>query len=200
MKLRGPLPAIIVSLLVLGSALSYVRQQGQLQFLELAAYDLLVGQVQSGPDAPTAVSLVLITEHDIQALGNWPLTDAQLHDILNRIIALQPEIIGLDIYRDLAVPPGTAELLALFQQDARIIGIEKFPGKDSPGIPPPSVLQQKGHVGFSDLVVDRGGLTRRSLLFQNHEQRTGYAFALQLALGYLYPRGVLIATNCCNIH
>lgn len=190
MKLRGPLPAIIVSLLVLGSALSFVRQQGQLQFLELAAYDLLVAKVPSSPDAPTAVSLVLITESDIQTLGNWPLTDAQLNDILKRIIALQPEIIGLDIYRDLAVPPGTAELLALFRRESRVVGIEKFPSEGSPGVPPPSELQHKGHVGFSDLVVDRGGLTRRSLLFQSHGQRTGFAFALQLALGYLYPRGI----------
>lgn len=190
MKLRGPLPTVIVSLLVLGSALSLLRQQGQLQFLELAAFDLLVANVPSGPDAPTAVSLVLITEPDIQALGNWPLTDAQLHDILKRIIALQPEIIGLDIYRDLAVPPGTAELLALFRQEAHVIGIEKFPGEGSPGIPPPAELQRKGNVGFSDLVVDRGGLVRRSLLFQNHDQRTGFAFALQLALRYLYPRGI----------
>lgn len=190
MRLRGPLPAIVASLLVLGSALSLVRQQGQLEFLELVAYDLLVANVARGPDTPTAVSLVLITEPDIQALGNWPLSDAQLHDILSRILSLQPEIVGLDIYRDLAVPPGNAELNALFAREHRIVGIEKFPNTDSPGIPPPPALQQKGQVGFSDLVTDSGGLTRRSLLFQSHEQRTGFAFALQLALSYLYPRGI----------
>lgn len=190
MQLRGPLPAILGSLLILGAILTLVRQQGHLQFLELTAYDLLAARIPNAAETTTAVSLVLITEPDIQALGNWPLTDDQLHGILNRIVDLQPEVVGLDIYRDLAVPPGTEKLRALFERESRIVGIEKFPSDGGPGIPPPPVLQQKGQIGFSDLVTDSGGLTRRSLLFQNDGQRTGFAFSLQLALSYLYPRGI----------
>jgi len=190
MRQRSPLWLALLALVLLAALLSLARQQARLQFLELAAYDLLVAGVGTGFRAPAAVSLLLISESDIQRLGNWPLSDQQLHDILSGVLALGPKAVGVDIYRDLAVPPGAERLRALLGGDPRILAIEKFPAADSPGVPPPRVLRDTGRVGFSDLISDPGGVVRRGLLFLSHEGRTGYAFSLQLALAYLEGAGI----------
>jgi adenylate cyclase len=190
MRQRSPFLVIAFSVLLLGALLSLARQQGYLQYLEMAAYDLLLASTARGFATPPAVSLLLISEADIQQLGNWPLSDAQLDDILTRIVAMRPQVVGIDIYRDLEVPPGTQALQALLRDEPRIVAIEKFPGAGSPGVPPPPVLRGSDRVGFSDLVTDRGGVARRSLLFLSDGNRTGYAFSLRLALAYLAAQGI----------
>jgi adenylate cyclase len=88
------------------------------------------------------------------------------------------------------VPPGHAALNALWRSDHRLVAIEKFPAHDSPGVAPPDVLDGTERVGFSDLLTDDDGVVRRSLLFQSFDGRTGYAFALRLALAYLAVEGI----------
>ncbi len=168
-----------------------LRSQGYLQFLELAAYDLLVAKAY--PDnvvRDPPITLIDVTEEDIHQLGNWPVTDLQLTDVLSTLLQAEPRVVGVDIYRDLPVPPGRPELDELLSSHERIVVIEKFPGADDPGIPPPSVLQGSTQVGFSDFVTDGRGTVRRGLLFLANDERVGYAFALRLALAYLAGEGV----------
>ncbi len=183
-------PVLLAAAVFLALALGWLRQAGHLQFLELAARDLFLSLHPGTLTAPPPLTLVLISEADIQRIGNWPLTDDQLVRVLRRILAQNPRVIGLDIYRDLPVPPGTEALSDLFAGESRIIGIEKFPAPGSRGIAPPAALANTTRVGFSDLVLDEGGMVRRGLLFQTHEGRTGYAFGLRLALAWLAPRGI----------
>jgi adenylate cyclase len=168
-----------------------LRIQGYLQFLELAAYDLLVATAAADIDPDNSpITLIEVTEEDIQHLGNWPVTDRQLTEILHRLMAAQPRVIGVDIYRDLPVPPGRPALDALLSSAPGIIAIEKFPEAGDSGISPPPVLEGTQQVGFSDLVADRGGVVRRGLLFLADGERVGYAFALRLALAYLAGEGL----------
>lgn len=190
MWLRSPLPAIAATSLLLGVLLSLTRQQGYLQFLELAAYDLMATTLNTHAMRPPVTTMVLINEADINGLGNWPLTDEQLQNILARLLIFNPAALGLDIYRDLAVPPGNSALQQLLGDDSRIFGIEKFPAATRVGIPPAPALRDSPRVGFSDLVNDTGGVVRRNLLFQSHGERTAYAFSLRLALAYLAARGI----------
>jgi len=178
--------------------LSFARHQGYLQFLELVGYDLLLSLLNKAPRSTLQVALVLVTEDDIQTLGNWPLTDEQLTTSLRALLTLDPVAVGLDIYRDLAVPPGTDDLMKLLKEEERIIAIEKFPSSTQAGIPPPRVLQGSQRTGFSDLVVDTGGVVRRALLFQSNDRRTGYAFALRLALVFLQRHGIYPAPGRDN--
>jgi adenylate cyclase len=189
---RSPTPAIPFAIftVALFGLLALLRAQGYLQFLELAAYDVMVATASRNAETAPPILLVEITERDIQTLGNWPLTDAQLHTALQRLLAAKPQVIGVDIYRDLPIPPGSEALDQLLREDQRIIVIEKFPGIDTPGIPPPPILQDTEQVGFSDLVSDAGGVIRRSLLFQASDERSGYSFALRIALRYLFSKGV----------
>jgi adenylate cyclase len=191
--------------LLLGLALAFVvgtialaRQLGDLQFLELAAYDLLVATDTRGSPWKPPIIVINVTEADIHRLGNWPLNDDQLASTLESLLRAGPRVIGLDIYRDLPVPPGTKRLHRLLQGHPQIIAIEKFPGAGSPGIPPPPVLAGTDRVGFSDLVSDPGGIIRRNLLFQANDTEVGYSFSLRLALAYLAADGVYPQPGAAN--
>ncbi len=181
------LPTLVV--LVFG-LLAGLRAGGQLQPAELAAYDLMVGTARRSSARPPPIVLVEIGESDVQRLGNWPLTDRQLAEILRRLLAGEPRVIGVDLYRDLPVPPGSTELNALWRNEPRLIAIEKFPSPGSPGIGPPPVLAGSERVGFSDTLPDPDGVVRRNLLFLANDTRMGYSLSLLLALNYLAKEGI----------
>jgi adenylate cyclase len=213
-RLDSPLPWLAVALTVLVAALTWLRNAGHLQFLELAAYDVLVATATRPGGLKPPITLIDITEADIQRMGNWPLTDLQLAEALRRILDAEPRVVGVDIYRDLPVAtrtPSAAELLLgsglahwlepsaqrghavlerLLLGDSRIVVIEKFPSADSPGIPAPPVLAGSDRVGFSDLVSDPGAIIRRNLLFQFAGERLGHSLGLRLALSYLAAEGI----------
>jgi adenylate cyclase len=145
-----------------------------------------------GPFDPlpdSRILLLTVTERDIHD-HSWPLPDGVLAQALARLARYQPRAIGLDIYRDVPVPPGTAQLTAALSSDRRIIGVMKFREGSSVGVPPPAVLKEADRVGFNDIIVDPGGTVRRGLLFLDDGSTTSQAFALRLALSYLEAEGV----------
>ena len=196
MKLMGkllqfPLPAsLLVSTLVFLIILG-VRITGLLESLELAAYDgfIRLRKDISGPDS--RIVLINITEKDIRKQGRWPLSDATLAHVLTILNQCQPRAIGLDIYRDVSVPPGRNELNGILTENPHIITAMKFGVEGDSGIPPPFVLRDKDQaVGFNDIVVDPGGIVRRGLLFLDDGRKNVYSFALRLALLYLQAEGI----------
>ena len=62
--------------------------------------------------ADPRILLVTVTERDIQKHGTWPLPDGILAEAVEMLGRHQPRAIGLDIYRDIPVPPGSARLAA----------------------------------------------------------------------------------------
>jgi adenylate cyclase len=145
------------------------------------------------PDAPapdTRVVLISITEADIQRLGGWPVPDGILARTLRIVGGHEPRAIGLDIYRDVPVPPGTDELDVVFRGDPRIVVVTKFGEGASSGVRPPAALRDSDQVGFNDILVDPGGIVRRGLLFLDDGQTVVHSFALRLALRYLAQEGV----------
>jgi len=185
---RRLLAAVAISLAV-ALALYLVRAQGLLQPLELAGYDLGV-TLGPGTSEPAPVTLVLISENDIQALGRWPVPDRELAAALEAILANGPAAVGVDIYRDVSVPPGSNSLQALLAGDDRLIGIFKFPGAGTPGVSAPPALAATDRVGFSDLPLDADSIVRRGLAFMDDGAQTAWAFSLRVALRYLDDRGV----------
>jgi CHASE2 domain-containing sensor protein len=61
-------------------------------------------QPDAGPDPRLLV--VEIAESDIQAQNQWPLNDRTLAELLEKLQQYQPEVIGLDLYRNIPQPPG----------------------------------------------------------------------------------------------
>lgn len=183
--LRRPVMFGVMQVTVLFVCLVAVREAGILQTLELRAYDffleLFVDEVVEDP----RIALINITESDIQQLGQWPLSDESLAALITTLQAHNPAVIGIDIYRDLPIPPGSAALDALLSQHGNVIMVEKIGAGVHTGVPPPAVLAGSAQVGFSDLLVDPDGVVRRGLLFLDDGTDVFYSLSLRLALYYL---------------
>jgi adenylate cyclase len=160
---------------------------GHLQSFELFAYDWCTRLLPKISEMNTRIVLITIDENDIRKQG-WPLPDAALAKALSILTSYDALSIGVDIYRDIPIPPGSDELESILTHNPRIVGMMKF-GQE--GIPPPSILKDTAQVGFNDMIVDPDGVVRRALLFLDEGTSVAYAFALRLALLYLEPEGII---------
>ncbi len=185
-------PAIVglgIGLLVFFSVVG-VYYMGRLEPLELAAYDGLIRLSVSAQVSQPRVALVTISETEIQSLGHWPLSDADLAHVLGALIPYRPVAIGVDIYRDVSVPPGHENLTRFLTENSNVVFPMKCRTTGQTGIQPPAVLMNTDQVGFVDMVVDQDGIVRRGLLFMDDGQNSYYALSLRLALKFLASRGV----------
>ena len=200
-----PPPATVIVFLI--------RATGLLQGSELAALDVFFRlRPWDGPDK--RVLVVGISESDLQQYGH-PINDQLLAQALAYIAAGQPRAIGLDIYRDLPVPPsyreivqqfqdqpelllqnpplepGHAQLNQLYREIDNLIGIAKITGGVDRVAPPP-VLAELGRVGANDLPRDQDGRLRRAFLYLTdpQSQEIVLSIGLHLALLHLEPYGI----------
>jgi len=168
------------------------RGFGWLEPWELAAYDWFIRLRPRASVSDPRIVLIIINEEDIHFQNQWPfLTDVTLTHVLKILTQYQPRVIGVDIFRDMPVPPGYEELKDILTSNRNIIMVMKAGGETSEGIPPPVVLKDTEQFGFSDILVDPDDVVRRGLLFLGDRGRTIYSFALRLALRYLQAEGIL---------
>lgn len=171
-----------------GGFVIVLRLAGLLQSWELEAQDQLFYWRPPESDSKR-VAIVEINEGDLQKAGQWPIPDAVMAQLLQKINAHHPQAIGLDIYRDMPVQPGHEEFVKVVRAMPNLIGIERLKDEKSLGVPAPPMLNQQ-QVGFNNVVVDLDGKVRRSLLYWHVEGKAHTSFALQLALNYLKARGI----------
>jgi adenylate cyclase len=164
----------------------------------LSTYDWYIRLQPEALTLDPRIVLIEIGESDIQDLSGWPLTDATVVRILEILLQYRPRAIGLDIYRDIPVPPGGKELEAILIKNQNIIVPMKFGGEGKAGILPPPVLKETNQVGFNDIIVDPGGIVRRGLLFLDDGKNVFYSFALRLALLYLGKEGITLQPDTTN--
>ena len=189
-KLRAPTLVslalgLVASLIVVG-----LRSAGFIQFVELATYDVYLRLTEQQSVHEPRVVLVQTIEEDIQALAEWPLSDRHMVEVLEKLLAYEPRAIGVDLYRDIPVPPGTDDLNKLLTRDKRVFVIEKFGEDSSKRVAGPAVLRGTGQIGFADVVVDDDGVVRRGLLFLDDGESFSVSLALRLALAYLAEEGI----------
>lgn len=153
---------IVLSTIVTGAIVLSMRAIGSLQGLELGLYDHMM-RLRPTPPPDDRILVIGIDEADIQARREWPIHDETLRELLQTILPHNPRAVGLDIFRDVPIGAGQDALLRQIQSDARIVTVCKISSPDEPGLPPP-VGTPAAQVSFSDLVVDPGGILRRSLL------------------------------------
>ncbi|HXV11008.1 MAG TPA: adenylate/guanylate cyclase domain-containing protein [Burkholderiales bacterium] len=176
---------LAASLLVIG-----LRSAGALQFVELATYDAYLRVKESETAREPRVVLVQTVEEDIQKLKEWPLSDRRMTEALRKILAGNPRAVGVDLYRDIPVPPGTDDLNILLLREKRVVVIEKF-GKDATKqVAGPPALRGTEQIGFSDVTPDDDGVVRRGLLFLDDGKTSHVSLALRLALLYLADEGI----------
>ncbi|MGQ0557083.1 MAG: CHASE2 domain-containing protein, partial [Nitrospiraceae bacterium] len=177
--------------LLCGLAILGIGSTGLLQQLELNVYDGLLRSRPVVTVSHSRITYITISEEDIRRQGRWPITDKTLVQALRLLLSYQPRAIGVDFYRDIEVPPGHKELMALLPKHPQIIVISQLGGGTVARIPPPSVLQGSPQVGFNDILVDPDGLIRRALLFQDDGDEVASAFALKLTTLYLAQDGIV---------
>ena len=188
---RYRLLTVLILVAATNCGIGLMNARGWLMPMEMLAYDLLLSGKTLDAPTETRVCLVEITEEDIRQLGHWPPTDSELADLFHAILRQGPRVIGLDLYRDVAVPPGTERLRQLFSEHGAIINIFKMDdlnGKE--GIPGAGAGNATPR-GFSDLPVDRDGMVRRGLLFMDDGTTSFTSFAMLLAMHYLAPEGIV---------
>ena len=173
-----------------------VRQLGVLQTWELQAFDQLMGlRPDEKPDSRLLV--VTVTEKDVQNQNpqerrGSSLSDRELAKLLEKLQPYQPQVIGLDIYRDFPVDPKQADLETYLQQNQRLIAVCEVGGADAhPGIKPPPEIP-KNRLSFSDFPVDPDKVIRRQLLGMapTSSCATQKSFSFQVARHYLAAKGI----------
>lgn len=179
---------ILIISFAVAACVIVLRLAGFLQSGELEALDQLYFWRPPELDSQRVV-IVEINEADLQKIKQWPIPDTFIAKLLQKIDSFQPQAVGLDIYRDLLVQPGHAELMKVTRSMPNLVGIERLRDEKSLGVPPPPMLDQQ-QVGFNNIIVDADGKVRRSLLYWHIDGKAHTSFALRLALIYLKSRGI----------
>ncbi|HBQ99614.1 MAG: CHASE2 domain-containing protein [Roseofilum sp. Belize BBD 4] len=138
------------------------------------------------------ITTITIDDRDIQELGTWPLSDGTLAQIISILNQHHPRVIGLDLYRDLPVAPGTEEWMEVIDQTPHLIGIKKAVGE---GVAPPSALEENQQVALADLVVDADSKVRRALIVSLDEKgQLLPTLAVRTSLDYLHGEEIELKT------
>ncbi|MCU0549229.1 MAG: CHASE2 domain-containing protein [Leptolyngbya sp. Prado105] len=161
---------------------------GVLQVPEWAVLDLFF-RVRPAASTDPRIVVITIDDEDISQIGTWSIPDIKLAQLLKKIRAQKPRAIGLDLYRDLPVEPGNAELQKVFRTTPNLIGVEKRFG--SRRVPPPKTLAKQDQVAIVDRVEDADGRVRRDLIStRSREGKTYLSLGARLSLIYLEAQGI----------
>ncbi|MEG4963319.1 MULTISPECIES: CHASE2 domain-containing protein [unclassified Microcoleus] len=175
---------VLITASAVAGTVIVMRWFGFFQVWEWAAFDYFVRWRPAEP-IDSRIVIVEIKEADLQKYG-YPISDAVLAQLLQKLQAGKPRAIGLDVYRDLPTQPGNAELLKTFKTIPNLIGIELMPDETRFGVRPPPVLDKLDRIGFNNVVIDADSKVRRTLLYAwPGDSKTHESFALRLALRYL---------------
>jgi adenylate cyclase len=184
-KWRGiAIAAPTISLLVIG-----LRLIGGLEALELAMLDQFFRWRSPEPEDRRIV-IIGIDEADIRQY-QWPIDDALLTKLLDKVRQQKPRAIGLDLSRDKTDNVGYPKLEKLFKTTPNLIGVYKTPDLVASNfsvsdIKPPPALAQVDQIGAVNLPMDNDGRVRRGVLSLTlPDGKVGLSFGLQLALLYL---------------
>jgi adenylate cyclase len=108
--MRRVVPLILA--LMMGFAMAALRVGGvkPLDLLELRAFDYRLQQ--RGPETPSSdVVLVTVDDASLHELGRWPWSRSRVADLLARIDAGGPRVIGIDLVQ--AEPTASCDITAL---------------------------------------------------------------------------------------
>jgi CHASE2 domain-containing sensor protein/CheY-like chemotaxis protein len=164
---------------------------GVFNLLEWAVRDEFF-RLRPHTEIENATVVVTIDETDLKLVGNWPIPDQTLADLLKKVRAQNPRAIGMDLYRDLPEEPGHQQLQEVFRTTPTLFGVEKITGDR---VAPPPILREAKQVALADLQLDSDRKVRRGLLtaedIQDHKTDKA-GLATQVALKYLEAEGLTV--------
>jgi CHASE2 domain-containing sensor protein len=183
--------SIVITGIVMGA-----RYLGILQPFELKAFDQIM-QMRPPENPDSRLLVVTVTEEDVKVQQSekrrGSLSDKYLNQLLEKIEPYQPAAIGLDVYRDYPADKDYPKL-AKRMQDSRFVAVCKVSNAEGElGVAPPPELSPN-NLGYSDILVDSDNIVRRHYLSftppPSSTCKTRYALSVQLALRYLYQKGI----------
>jgi CHASE2 domain-containing sensor protein len=217
-----PILPIALSSILSTSLVTVAQSRGHLQTLELQAFDRML-QLRPSEGVDPELLIIEITEQDIlsqqrqreplkristsaQTRGEefeTSLPDQTLQRLLTKLIQYQPQVIGLDVYRDFAALPNQTKLKTLLRNTPNLITVCKAGDYEDQKIssidPLPEIptSQFQTRVGFSDFQLDDDKVLRRHLLsmfprLRDPQDRCkiNQSFSIQLAFTYLKRKGI----------
>lgn len=184
------LPKIKKSHVIIGGVVSNMLALlllyfGGIKILELKLLDLWQ---QSKPTSKTQnelITVVEVTEEDIQKMQSYPVSDEILAQAITNLQQKEPLAIGLDIYRDFPVPLNATALSDAFDRYDNIIGVFKH---QPPVVLAPPRLAAKENIGFSDLVNDSDLIVRRGILSLEDNSEISLSLSTKLSSYYLLSK------------
>ncbi|MEA5520730.1 CHASE2 domain-containing protein [Limnoraphis robusta Tam1] len=202
--------AVFASLIAAFSMI-FLRDFGQLELLELKTFDHFM---RSRP-AETLDSKILIVDIDRNDVNaqvrpanegkHKSISDGYLTQLVEKLAALEPRVIGLTLYRDYQLKPEYKTLISRFKDDDRFISqcdIGENLSNTGRAASPHAVqgANWKHRIGFSDQVLDRDRTIRRQLMsleppedMQISPCQSELSFNLLVALRYLSDEKILPA-------
>ncbi|AFY39518.1 integral membrane sensor signal transduction histidine kinase [[Leptolyngbya] sp. PCC 7376] len=171
----GLWPSLMLTLLIICG-----RWFGALQSLEFSVLDAFIhwGQPE---ETDSRITIIAIDEPTIQGAGQYPLSDRQLLELLQKIQAQKPHSIALDLFRDLPIPPDTKAFQEFIATQKNLFAIDKV--LPITVDPPPGFPAKR--LGFTDAFIDNDGMLRRTILGTQTEDGFRFSLVMLLAQDYL---------------
>ncbi|TVQ42845.1 MAG: CHASE2 domain-containing protein [Gloeocapsa sp. DLM2.Bin57] len=164
------------------------RVLGLLQYLELKTYDIYLQNLPNESKDPR-ITIVAINESQIQRRQKVSISDATLAQAIRNISSNQPRVLGIDLHRDIPIPPGTEELAQVLKETPEIIGISLMAGSEK--IPPHPILAEEERYADSGVIIDSDGVVRRTILFPLPTTSPNIpSLGLALAIKYLEKENI----------
>ena len=179
---------VSIAIPIVAIVIIVIRFFALLQPLELFAYDAFVsGRVLQPQDE--RIVIVGIGEEDVEKIGTALISDQIYAELLEKLLQKEPRAIGLDVYRDVPIPPGTDRLTEVFSSSKKIIGIEKMIGDTrEQRVKPSPILKANNQIGFNDVILDEDNKIRRALLAL--PDKKAFSLAMYTSLMYLAPENI----------
>lgn len=191
------LPILLAISLMVAGVVMGVRSLGWLQSSELAAYNRLM-QSRPTEEPDRRLLIVGVDEGDLREYGD-PIPDGVFAEALDILNQHQPRAIGLDVYRDIPLPPGRKKLIHQINSNSNVISICLISPSDAENsIAPPAVNREEPFSGFVDFYTDESinpsDPTLRRYLLSKHPNpvedniskcSSNYSFAILLVDKYL---------------
>ncbi len=159
---------------------------GVLDVAELQGFDLLVRLRGFGPP-PENLVIVDFDTPTVQSMGTFPIPRNRVAEVIEKISAGAPELIGLDLLlsekRETAEDQRLAEALTRAQN---VVLVETFETEKLPRAEPlPEFRKAALAVGFANILPDQDGFCRRMFLSLSWPEYSGDSFPLVMAMNHV---------------
>lgn len=180
--------SLLRRLLLLGSALGILScalwWTSPVRELDRRVADTWFSLESEAAPSPQVV-LVLIDDHSLERFGRWPWSRVLLADLVDKISATNPKVIGLDVLLpEMESRAADAALAESLRRAGNIVLVDKISGSNEGRLwiePLPQLAQAAAATGHAQALLDSDGVCRRFPLAELSLDGPRYAFALEIA-------------------